>query len=73
MATGLLQQVGNIKCLSAVYVLHHFVPPLAHLSNLFQAGSVSFAAIGPAVNYTLEVLKTLSEQKKPQSAIQRDL
>ena len=49
MATGLLQQVGNIKFLSAVYLLHQVLPPLAHLSKVFQAGSVSFSAIGPAI------------------------
>ena len=69
MATGLLQQVGNIKFLSTVYLLHQVLPPLAHLSKSFQAGSVTFAAIGPATNYTLEALKTVSEQKRPQSAL----
>lgn len=73
MATGLLQQVGNIKFLSAVYLLHQVLPPLAHLSKVFQAGSVSFSAIGPAINYTLEALKTVSEQKRPLSALQKDL
>lgn len=73
MATGLLQQVGNIKFLSAVYLLHQVLPPLAHLSKVFQAGSVSFAAIGPAINYTFEALKNVSEQKSPLSALQKDL
>ena len=63
MATGLLQQVGNIKFLSAVYLLHQVLPPLAHLSKVFQAGSVSFAAIGPAINYTLEALKTVRTEE----------
>ena len=35
------------------------LPPLAHLSKVFQAGSVSFSAIGPAINYTLEALNPL--------------
>lgn len=35
MATGLLQQVGNIKFLSAAYLLHRVLAPLAHLSNVF--------------------------------------
>ena len=49
-----------------------FSTPLAHLSNLFQAGSVSFAAIGPAVNHTLEVLKTVRTEEATK-CIQRDL
>ena len=47
VATGLLKQVGNIKFLSAVYLLHQVLPPLAYLSKVCQAGSVSFAANGP--------------------------
>ena len=35
MATGLLQQVGNIKFLSAAYLLHRVLAPIAHLSNVF--------------------------------------
>ena len=73
MVTGLLQQVGNIKFLSAVYLLHQVLPPLAYLGKVFQAGSVSFSAIGPAIYYTLEALKTVSEQKRPLSALQKDL
>lgn len=73
MATGLLQQVGNIKFLSAVYLLHQVLPLLAHLSKVFQAGSVSFAAIGPAINYTLEALENVSKEKRPLSALQKDL
>ena len=73
MATGLSQQVGNIKFLSAVYLLHQVLPLLAHLSKVFQAGSVSFAAIGPAINYTLEALETVSKEKRPLSALQKDL
>ena len=53
MATGLLQQVRNIKFISAVYLLHQVLPPLGHLSKVLQAGSVSFAAIGPAINYII--------------------
>lgn len=34
---------------------------------------MSFSAIGPAINYTLEALKTVSEQKKPLSELQKDL
>ena len=54
VATGLLQHIGNIKFLSAVYLLHQVLTPPAHLSKVFQAGSVSFAAIG----YILGVLKS---------------
>ena len=73
MASGLLQQVGNIKFLSAVYLLHQVLLPLTHLIKVFQAGYVSFAAIGPAINYTLEALKTVSKEKRPLSSLQKDL
>ena len=39
------------------------LPPLAHLSKVFQAGSVSFSAIGPAINYTLETLRLCQNRK----------
>ena len=73
MASGLLQQFGNIKFLSAVYLLHQVLLPLTHLIKVFQAGYVSFAAIGPAINYTLEALKTVSKEKRPLSSLQKDL
>ena len=49
LATGLLNQIGNIKFLSTVYMLHAVLPALAHLPLLaFQEGNVSFAAITPS-------------------------
>ena len=47
-------QTGNIKFLSAVYILHAVLPALAHLSKAFQKGNVSFAAIAPAIQYTVD-------------------
>ena len=41
--------------------------------KVFQAGYVSFAAISPAINYTLEALKTVSKEKRPLSSLQKDL
>ena len=35
-AIGLLQQTGNIKFFSAVYLLHEALPALSHLSKAFQ-------------------------------------
>ena len=54
LATGLLKQTGNIKFSSAVYILHAVLPALAHLSKAFQKGNVSFAAIAPAIQYTVD-------------------
>ena len=73
MATGLLQQVGNIKFLSAVYLLHQVLPLLAHLSKVFQAGSVSFAAIGPAINTWGAWDRFKREEAKWATALQKDL
>ena len=55
-ATGLLSEIGNIKFLGAVYLLHKTLPQLSDLSKAFQKGAVSFAAVSPAVDYTLDEL-----------------
>ena len=44
-AIGLLNQIGNIKFLSVVYLLHEVPPALSHLSKAFLHGTVSFSAI----------------------------
>ena len=73
MVTGLLQLTGNVKFLSAVYLLHKVLPALFHLSKAFQAGCVSFAAMGPALRYTLDELKLVSEEKNPLNELKKDL
>ena len=61
-----------MKITTRFYLLHQVLPQLANLSKVFQVSSVSFAAIGPTINYTLKVLRTVSEQK-PLSAFQKHL
>ena len=64
-AIGLLQQTGNIKFFSAVYLQHEALPVLSHLSKAFQRGNVSFSAIQPAINYTLDQLTEVVDERKP--------
>lgn len=65
LATGLLNQIANIKFLSKVYLLHAVLPALAHLSSAFQEGNVSFAAITPAIKYTVDTLQTIASTNNP--------
>ena len=48
-ATSLLKQIGNIKFLGAVYLLHDVLPVvlpvLSHISKVFQEGEISFAVL----------------------------
>lgn len=68
-ATGLLQQVAHIKFLGAVYILHHVLPALSHLSRAFQGGNVSFAAI----KFTIDDIQDVADQQKPLKQLQKDL
>lgn len=72
-ATGLLNMIGNIKFLSAVYLLHAVLPTLAHLSKAFQGGNVSFASIAPSINYTLDKLDDVASKNKPLEDLKKDL
>ena len=60
-ATGLLSEVGNIKFLGAIYLLHNTLPQLSDLSKAFQEGIVSFATVSPAVHYTLHELDNVAK------------
>ena len=73
LATGLLNQIANIKFLSTVYMLHAVLPALAHLSKAFQEGNVSFAAITPAIKYTVDTLQDVTATDKPLRELQKDL
>ena len=73
LATGLLNQIANIKFLSTVYLLHAVLPALAHLSRAFQEGNVSFAAITPAIKYTVNTLRTIASTNKPLQDLKKDL
>jgi len=44
-ATGLLKQIGNVKFLGAVYLLHDVLPVLSHISKVFQEGEISLAVL----------------------------
>jgi hypothetical protein len=72
-ATGLLTQVGNIKFLGAVYLLHKTLPELSNLCKAFQKGAVSFAAVSPAVDYTLDELDNVANNFSFISDLKNDL
>lgn len=72
-AIGLLKQTTNIQFLSAVYLLHEALPALSHPSKAFQRGIVSFSAIQPAIDYTLDQLTEIAAEKKPLRKLQKDL
>ena len=44
-ALGLLKQIGNIKFLSAMYLLHDILPVLSLISKVFQEGDIRLLAI----------------------------
>ena len=73
LATGLLNQIANIKFLSTVYLLHAVLPALAHLSRAFQEDNVSFAAITPAIKYTVDTVQTIASTNKPLQDWKKDL
>lgn len=52
-ATVLEQQIGNIKFLGAVYLLHEVLPVLSQISKVSRKGRFHLAVkIAPAVEYT---------------------
>mgnify|MGYP001798829332 CR=1 FL=1 len=61
-ATSLLKQIGNIKFLGAVYLLHDVLPVLSHISKIFQEGEISFGCIAPALEYTFEKLDDMASE-----------
>lgn len=62
-ATGLLQQIGNFKFISTVYLLHKVLPILGHLSKTFQEGEICLAAIKPALDYTIDRLEDVKNKE----------
>ena len=72
-ATGLLSEIGNIKFLGAVYLLHKTLPQLSDLNKAFQKGAVSFAAVSPAVDYTLDELDNMAKNFSFISDLKNDL
>ena len=72
-ATGLFSEVGKIKFLRAVYLLHKTLPQLSNLSKAFQKGAVSFAAVSPAVDYTLNELDNVANNFSFISDLKNDL
>ena len=52
-ATVLEQQIGNIKFLGAVYLLHEVLPVLSQISKVFRKGRFRLAVkIAPSIEYT---------------------
>ena len=72
-ATGLLKQLGNIKFVGAVYLLHDVLPVLSHISKVFQEGEISFGCIAPAIEYTLEKLDDIASEMKHLSRLKEDI
>ena len=72
-ATGLLKQVGNIKFVGAVYLLHDVLPVLSHISKVFQEGEISFGCIAPAIEYTFEKLDDIASEMKHLSRLREDI
>lgn len=64
-ATGLLQQASNVKFLGTVYLLQQVLPALSHLNRSFQGGNVSFAAIEPAIKFTIDEIIDIADKQKP--------
>ena len=60
LETGFLNPNANMQ-----YMLHAILPALAHLSKAFQEGNVSFAAITPAIKYTVDTLQGVAATNKP--------
>lgn len=56
-----------------MYILHHVLPALSHLSRAFQGGNVSFAAIEPAVKFTIDEIQDVADQQKSLKQLQKDL
>lgn len=72
-STGLLKQLGNIKFVGAVYLLHDVLPVLSHISKVFQEGEISFGCIAPAIEYTLEKLDDIASEMKHLSRLKEDI
>ena len=72
-AIGLLKQIANVKFLGAVYLLNETLPILSHLSKAFQKGAVLFAAIDPAITFTLNELQPIANEDRPLKKLKKDL
>ena len=72
-ASGLLKKLRSLKFIGTIYILSEVLPVLGQLSKTFQKGSVSFAAILPAVNMTKDSLQSLLENETPIEKLQTDI
>lgn len=76
-ATGLLKQIGNIKFLGAMYllhdILHDILPVLSHISKVFQEREISFGCIAPAIEYTFKKLDDIASEMKHLSRLKEDI
>ena len=64
--------MSNIKFLGTVYLPLQVLPALSHLRRLFQ-DDVSFAAIEPAIKFTIDEIKDVANQQKPLKQLRKDL
>ena len=59
LAAGLHKKVGNAKFLGALYILSDVLPILSILSKTFQAGTLNFSRIRPAITIAIQKLEAL--------------
>ena len=72
-ASGLLKKMRSLKFIGAIYILNTLLPILGDLSRRFQKGSVSFAAILPAINMTKDSLQSVLENDTPMENLRQDI
>lgn len=71
--SGLMKKIRCLKFIGTIYILNALLPILGDLSRRFQKGSVSFAAILPAINMTKGSLQSLLENDTPMENLRQDI
>lgn len=72
-ALGLLLKMKTFKFIGVIYILRDILSILGDLSRRFQKGSLSFAAIIPAVNMTKDRLRHLFSDAIPIEKLSQDI
>ena len=73
-ANGLLKQIGNIKFLGALYLLHDVQACSVTEQGFSGRGDyVSFGCIAPAIEYTFEKLDDIASEMKHLSRLKEDI
>ena len=66
-------EIGNIKFLCAVHLLHDVLPVLSHISKVFPEGEISFGCIAPAIEYAFEKRDDIASEMKHLSRLKEDI